>query len=169
MSNEKFDVRESFSNPELLRSIGAAWRLFFFLLLQVEITSKSYTTRPHILAEALGVSITTFTAWLHRLQTLNILAVKSVEDKVKISFRPPFNKIMLVTEEGLELEKDQKSKEAIFDESTTDAILRRRAFSMKKVHEDIEFILNKLLSLELRLNALEGSYQQHHRSQSAEK
>jgi hypothetical protein len=148
-------------NPELLKSIGASWRLLFFLLLQVDITSKSFTSQLQPLAEALGVTISTLSSWIQRLQALKVISVKSIEEKVKLGLLPPFSKIILVTEEIVDPTQEGETRKE-FDESTTDLILRRRSRALHKVEEDIDFIFNKLLSIDLRLSALERVYQESH-------
>ena len=170
MSDNKLEVRESLSDPALLRAVGAAWRVLFFLLLQVDMTTKSYLTNPQSLAEAMGVTVGTLSSWIQRLNSLGIISVKSSDKKIKMTLLSPFNKIMLVTEEGFDFEKEEGSiKTRGFDESTTDLILRRRSSAINKMEEDIEFVFNKLQSLEMRLNALERSYQDYTVSQHKKK
>lgn len=151
------------SNPELLKSIGAAWRLLFFLLLQVDITNKSFTSQVQPLADAFSVTISTLTTWIQRLQSLKVISVKSIGDKIKLNLLPPFSKIILVTEESVDPVQEGEAKKE-FDESTTDILLRRRSRALTKVEEDIDFIFNKLLSFDLRLSALEQTYKESHHS-----
>lgn len=170
--NPHVNVRESLIEPELLRSIGAAWKLLLFLLLQSDITTKSYQANPGNMADALGVSLSTFISWVQRLESLNILTVKEIDEKVRLAFRPPFNKIIVVTEEGYgpgELKEITDKKKPEFDESTTSILLKRRSRVIGRIEEDIDFVFNKLQSLDLRLSALERSYIDSHRSDRKEK
>lgn len=154
------------SDPELLKSIGASWRLLFFLLLQCDIGSKSFTSSAQSLAEALGVAVSTLSTWVQRLESLKVIAVTSHHDKIRLNLLPPFSKIILVTEEGIDVGQspDQK-RDKEFDESTTDLLLRRRSRALNKFEEDIDFIFTKLLSFDLRLSALERVYSQSHKTQ----
>lgn len=167
-NQDNLEVREFLSNPAFLRSIGAAWRLVFFLLLQVDISTKSYSASPDLMAEGLGVTVGTLSAWIQRLQALKVLDVRATTDRIKLALLPPLSKLTLVTEEGGAVQQksiEPKRREG-FDESTTDIILRRRTSAMNKVEEDIDFIFNKLQSFELRLSALEGSFLTHHQQAS---
>lgn len=161
---QKQDIRETLTNPQLLRSIGASWKLLFFLLLQSDITNKSYSASPTKLAEVLAVSLSTLSAWINRLQSLKIIAVKNTTEKMRFKLLSPFNKIFIVSEEIYEDRGTTLRKSHDFDDSTTDIYLKRKFRSLQKIEEDVDFIFNKLQSLDLRLNAIEGSYQQYQSS-----
>ncbi|MBN2382839.1 hypothetical protein JXQ70_08150 [bacterium] len=158
------------TNPDLLKAIGASWRLLFFLLLQCDIGTKSFSAGSQPLAEALGVTVSTLSAWMQRLESLKVITVKSNADKLRLALLPPFSQIILVTEEGIEPDQSSEPKrEREFDESTTDIILKRRSRALTKVEDDIDFVFNKLLSFDLRLSALERVYQETHKSQQKNK
>jgi hypothetical protein len=163
-------IRESLSNPEFLRSIGAAWRLVFFLLLQVDNSTKSYSANPDQMSEILGVTVGTLSAWIQRLQSLNLLEVKAYPDRIKLTFLSPMNRLTLVMEEGSDLRnKPVETRTREFEESTTEIVLRRRSSAVNKLEEDIDFIFSKLQSFELRLSALEGSFLEQHQARNKER